>query len=133
MLAYTYIAIYALATVVLLWGRQDVVRFLAAHSAITDAASLEAFKRMARRNMLVTLPYAVMLIVGIGIGLHLLSADPIRGLVLCVVANAVFFGVISTSRPLEIRTRELPCSNPALAAEYARISRSWLQKLWPDF
>ena len=133
MLAYIYLAIYFVATLVLLWGRQEVARFLAAHTTIADVEALEAFKRVARRNMLVTLPYAVMLIAGVGLGLHLLTQDPVRGLVLCIVANVIFFLVIRKIRPLEIRSRELPCPDPALAAEYARVSRSWLQRLWPDF
>ena len=43
-----------------LWGRFEAKRFLDAHSAIADAQALDAFKRMARRNMYAALVSLVM-------------------------------------------------------------------------
>jgi hypothetical protein len=101
---------------------------LAKHAAITDLASLEAFKNLARR-----LPLMAAFLVAMALSALLIIDDPLVGFVTFLLANGLVVWSALALRKVEIRARELPCTNPPLAATYKRISTSWLSDPWPEF
>ena len=106
---------------------------MAKHAAITDSASLEAFKNLARRNMKAALPLTAAFLVAMALSAFLIIADPLVGFVTFLLANGLVVWSALALRKAEIRVRELSCLDPALADTYKRISKSWLSDPWPDF
>jgi len=128
-----YFSIYLAGTLLLLYFKKEADIFLSKYSSIDSEAALNSFKKLARRNMKVTLPFGVFMIYGIGLGLNILSKNPQVGLIVFITANIPFFWAVALLRRSEVRTRELPCYDTKLIEEYNRVSRSWLQDFWPKF
>ena len=127
------LALYAVVIALNLFFRRETIRFLAKHAAITDVAGLEAFKNLARRNMKAALPLMAAFLVAMALSAFLIIVDPLVGFVTFLLANGLVVWSALALRKVEIRVRELPCPDPALAATYKRISTSWLSDPWPDF
>ncbi|SMF95930.1 hypothetical protein SAMN02949497_3308 [Methylomagnum ishizawai] len=128
-----YLAIYAIGTAIILYFARETKSFLASHASIDHPDGLEAFKRLARRNMTMALPYGLFMIIGVALGLHIVQQDNLAGFSLFAAANIPFMTAALALRRLEIQARELPCTDPVFIVEYNRVSRSWLQDLWPKF
>jgi hypothetical protein len=127
------LGLYTVVIALNLFFRRETVRFLAKHAAITDLASLEAFKNLARRNMKAVFPLTAAFLVAMALSAFLIIDDPLVGFVTFLLANGLVAWSALALRKVEIRARELPCPDPALAAAYKRISTSWLSDPWPDF
>ncbi len=112
---------------------REVQGFLATHATISDGASLEAFKSLARRNMKFAIVLIVLWIPGLLVGLHLINLYSIPGLVVLVASNALLFILARKIKARELDARSLPCADEILSAEYARVSEMWTKKLFPNF
>jgi Mn2+/Fe2+ NRAMP family transporter len=128
-----FIAVSLLLLLLTVGGRVDASSFLRRRDAIDDAADLEAFKSLARRNMFAALAYIGLGLAFLGLGITLLVTQGWLGTALMVGFSLVHYFLSKGSRDIEVRTRSLPCPDPALAQEYARVSQSWLKKALPDF
>lgn len=128
-----YIFIYVVGTCVLLYFSSETKKFLDENPIIQNQDNLDNFKKLARRNMIVVLPYAVFMIVGLALGVMLLMQNTLSGLLVCVVANIVFMVASQKLRKLELRSRELSCTDESLLDEYNRVSTSWRKDLLPKF
>jgi len=127
------IALYALVIALHLHFRRETVRFLVKHGTIADLASLEDFKHLARRNMKAVYPFIAAILVGMALSAQLIKHDPLFGFVTFLLLNGLVVWSALSLRNVEIRARELPCPDPALAAKYQRIAQSWLSDSWPRF
>jgi hypothetical protein len=116
-----------------IYFRLETVRFLAKHATITDLASLEDFKTLARRNMKAVFPLIAAFLVGMALNALLIKHDPLFGFVTFLLLNGLVVWSALSLRKVENRARELPCPDPALAARYQRIAQSWLSDPWPKF
>jgi ABC-type multidrug transport system fused ATPase/permease subunit len=129
-------AFLGLATVLIiasLWGRFEVSKFLQTHAAIDSDASLSAFKTLVRRNMLVAIAgLAVGLLFGLSSAMLTFQMGLIGLLVVLAVAIPLFL-LGRSSKKLEMRARNLPCSVVQLEPEYRRVGQSWHSKMLPDF
>jgi len=125
--------LYAAVIAVNIFFRQETVRFLAKHTALTDMVSLDAFENLARRNMKAVFPLTAVLLLAMGLSAFLIILDPLFGFVAFLLANGLVVWSALALRKVENRARELPCLDPALAVAYRRVSNSWLSDPWPDF
>jgi len=114
-------------------GRREVQGFLAIHTTIADAASLEAFKSIARRNMRFAICIIALFIPSLVVGFYLISLYSIHGLVVILVANALLIILARSTKKLEVRARTLSCTDETLRSEYHHVSETWTKKLLPDF
>jgi len=126
-------ALYALVIALGIYFRLETARFLAKHATITDVASLEAFKKLARRNMKAVYPFVGATLLGMVLSAQLIIHDPLLGFVTFLVLNGLVVWSGLSLRRVENRARELPCPDPTLAAAYRRIAQSWLSDSWPRF
>ena len=127
------LAVYALVIATNILFHREAVRFLETHAAITDKASLEAFKNLARRNMKAVFPLIGAFIVGMTLTARLIIHYPLIGFTTFLLINVLLVSSALALNKVERWARELPCPDPALASEYQRISQSWLSDLWPGF
>lgn len=116
-----------------LWGSHEVKLFLEAYSTIDSATALEAFKRLARRNMITTLIYLPLGLMSFLWSIYLVFNFATVGLVvvLAVQAPVIFFSL--RLKKLENRARSLDAANDTLKEEHRRVGDSWLKKALPDF
>lgn len=131
LLAFVLAVLVQIAAV--LWGTGEARRFLRAHAHVREPQALEAFKTLARRNMLAAIG---VLILGAGsLGLALLVVRDLGAVglatVIALYAPCTLLSIRLTK--LEGRTRNLPCEDPSMLAEYQRVGTSWRKKLLPDF
>jgi hypothetical protein len=126
-------ALYIIVIALNIYFRLEAVRFLAEHAAITDLGSLEDFKNLARRNMKAVFPLIAAFLVGMALSAQLIIHSPVFGFVALLFVNGLVVWSALALRKVESRARELPCPDPALAAAYQRISKSWLSDPWPNF
>lgn len=130
---FPFLGLAAVLVIASLWGRFEVTRFLQTHAAIDSDESLSAFKTLVRRNMLVA-------IAGLGIGLlfglssaMLTFQMGLMGLLVVLIVAIPVFLLGRSSKKLEMRARNLPCSIAQLEPEYRRVGQSWHSKMLPDF
>ncbi len=129
----SYIALGICFVGIALWGLREVKQFLVAYSTIDSAPALEAFKRLARRNMIVTLIYLPFGLVSLLWSVYLVFQFALQGLVvvLAVQTPVVFFSF--RLNKLEGRARSLDAANDTLKEEHRRVAESWVKKALPDF
>ena len=125
-------AIYVISFGVSLWSLTRLNAFLAQTAAISDEAALRRFKELARVQMYLALAMIVLLGAGILVGIVLVSRHGMGGFVAVILTNLAVFGLGVYHKRVEVRTRSLPAAE-ALAAEYQRVSETWLKKPLPDF
>lgn len=116
-----------------LWATLEVQRFLRDHVSIHDSEALEAFKALARRNMIAALVYLPLGIVSVLLAAYLVTQLQLVGL---AVALAVFIPSLLLSRNLvvlERRARALDCANDDLREMHQKIGLTWVKKALPDF
>src|SRR6185503_11734417 len=106
MIVITGLALYTVVIALNMFFRQETVRFLAKHAAITDLASLEAFKNLARRNMKAALPLMAAFLVAMALSAFLIIVDPLVGFVTFLLANGLVVWSALALRKVEIRVRE---------------------------
>ena len=127
------VALYAAAIAGGLYFRLQTARFLAKHATIADAAGLEEFKNLARRNMKAVYPFVAAIFLGMALSAQLIIHDPVLGFATFLLLNILVVWSGLSLRKVENRARELACPDPALAATYQRIAQSWLSDSWPRF
>jgi hypothetical protein len=118
---------------VVLWGRNEAKHFLSAYSAIDNMPALEAFKRLARRNMVVALIYLPVGLVSILWSIYLVSQFHLVGLAVVLAVQIPLFLLSQNLKKLEILTRSLDSSDATIKEEHQRVSESWVKKALPDF
>lgn len=132
-LAIIGLAVYAIVIALMLNFRLDTARFLAKHAAITDLASLEDFKNLARRNMKAVFPLVAAFLVAMALSAQLIVLSLVFGFVTLLIVNGLVVWSALALVKVENQARELPCLDPTLAASYQRVSKSWLSDPWPNF
>ncbi len=125
--------VYALVIVAILYARREVNQFLRQHDVIANSSDLEAFKRLARRNMKAVFPLAALFFAGMGLTAQLIIQHRVIGFVTILLVNGLVVGSALALNRVEKQARELSCSDPALESEYRRILESWLNDSWPRF
>ena len=125
--------IYVAAVGVSLASAASLQRFVAAHPAIADRATLDQYKTLVRRQMYLALGMLVLLGAGILAGLALIHRQGLAALGAVLAANVVVFLFGMLHRRSERRVRSLPAGSPELDDEYQRVSTSWVKKAVPDF
>ena len=129
----SYIILGICFVAITLWGSHEVKRFLAAYSTINGASALEAFKRLARRNMIVTLICLPLGLISFLWSIYLVFNFATVGLavILAVQAPVILFSL--RLKKLEDRARNLNAADDTLKKEHRRVGESWLKKALPDF
>ncbi|MBE7464904.1 MAG: hypothetical protein HS116_15620 [Planctomycetes bacterium] len=125
--------VYALVIVAILYACWEVNQFLRQHEVIAHSSDLEAFKKLARRNMKAVFPLAALFFAGMGLTAQLILQHRVIGFVAILLVNGLVMGSALALSKAEKQARELSCSDPALEAEYRRVSESWLNDSWPRF
>ncbi|GMV80135.1 MAG: hypothetical protein AMXMBFR7_13190 [Planctomycetota bacterium] len=125
--------VYALIIVALLYARWDVNQFLRQHAVIANSSGLEAFKRLARRNMKAVFPLTALFIAGMGLTAQLIIQHRLIGFVTILLVNGMVVGSALVLNKAEKQARELSCADPALETEYRSVAESWLNDSWPRF
>lgn len=129
----SYIILGICFVAIALWGSREANLFLEAYSTIDSTTALEAFKRLARRNMIVALIYLPLGLISFLWSIYLVSHFATVGLtvVLAVQAPVILFSL--RLKRLEDRARSLDASDDTLKEEHRRVGKSWLKKAFPDF
>lgn len=117
----------------LLWGRADIKRFLTTHAAVDDAMALDAFKSMARRNMIGALIYLPLGIVALMWSFYIVWNLLFVGVVLVLSVHVPIYFLSINLRRLEHHARSLDCGSVDLKEQHQRISETWIKKVLPDF
>ena len=126
--AATYVALLAGWS----WALFQLRRFLSGVTAIGDEATLQSYKTLVRTQMYLALYGIACMVVGILLGVLLVRAYGGKGLAVVLLTNVVILLLGLYLKKVEEQARGLSVA-PALADEYHRVSRSWLQKPLPDF
>ena len=132
-LIFVYIGLYVWAIIGSVWTTRQVSKFLANHAQISNSVDLDEFKGLAKRHMYLALVLLVGLIAGLFIGVVLIWRHGLVALAGVLLANGVLFAMGRLGSRKEEQVRSLPAGSPELAAEYQRISESWVKKALPDF
>jgi len=128
-----YAALYVLGIGTSIWATRETAKFLRLHPQIRDEAGLDAFKELARVNMRLALMVIPVLVLGILVGLVLISGYGIWALFGVLVTNAALLIAGQVLGRLEKRVRSLPAATEALGQEHRRVSETWKKTMLPDF
>jgi len=118
---------------IMLWARYDLSRFLRTTSVISDEATLDEFKALARHNMYGAVAYLTLGAVFLAVGFCLVVRTGVVGTCLVLLFSIPGYYLSKSTRELEICSRMLRCTHPGIESEYARVRHSWLERLLPDF
>lgn len=116
----------------LAWGIHDVGAFVRAHPGIRVSSDLDAFKALARRNMIAAL-FGFALIAAWFLLAILVSREfhwHLKAVIFGVMVPVSLLGM--RVKRIETAARDLPCA-PDLEAEYRRVGEAWQHKALPDF
>lgn len=116
-----------------LWGRLEVKRFLAAYPVIDDATAVDAFKTLARRNMVGALVFLPLGIGSVLFAVYLVSQLQLVGLAIALAVQIPSFLLGRNLLRLERQARELECADEELQDMHRKIGHSWVKKALPDF
>ncbi|MBN1269565.1 MAG: hypothetical protein JXB04_08260 [Kiritimatiellae bacterium] len=128
-----FVAAYVFPTIAMILQTIVVRRFLARTPSISNDADLEAFKKVARLGMYLAAAALPFLAAGFVTCILVTLRYGLRGLLLVLVVNGIFFAVGKLGKGVEERARSLESSSPQLAEEHGRVSATWMKKLFPDF
>jgi hypothetical protein len=127
-----YSAVSAALIALMGWGIHDVSAFIKAHPQIRTASDLEAFKSLARRNMIAALLgftlIAAWFVLAIAVSRELHWG--LKAVTWAVMVPVYLLG--SWVKRIETQARDLPCADD-LEPEYRRVGESWQHKALPDF
>jgi hypothetical protein len=114
------------------WGVHDVSAFIKTHPQIREPSDLDAFKSLARRNMIAALVgftlIAAWFVLAIAVSKELHWG--LKAVTWAVLAPVYLLG--SRVKRVETQARDLPCES-GMEAEYRRVGESWQHKALPDF
>jgi hypothetical protein len=116
-----------------LWACFEVKRFLKNHNTIDGSIAMEAFKTLARRNMIDALVCLALGIASILFAVYLVAQLQLIGL---VIALAVYMPSYLLNRQLQVferQARSLECASYELKELHAQIGQRWVKKALPDF
>jgi hypothetical protein len=125
--------VYLICVALSLVSHRQLNQFLARTPEIADEPCLERYKALARVQMYMALAVTLLLVIGLVAGIMLISQHGLGGLAAVVLANVLVFAFGLYHRRVETRVRGLSVRSETLAAEYARVSQSWVKKALPDF
>jgi hypothetical protein len=128
-----FFALMLLLSALLLWATVEASRFLSQHPSIRDSDSLEAFKSLARRNMIGALAYLIGGAASMIASLFVIRAHGFEGLMVVLSTYAATFLLGTNLIRLERRARNLTCADEALTEAHRSIGISWRKKALPDF
>jgi hypothetical protein len=128
-----YVAFNLVLAAILLWGRYEARRFLSAYSTIDSDSALEAFKILARRNMVVALIYLPIGLTSFLWSVYLVAKSYLIGLTVVLTVQISLFLLGRSLKKLEVRARCLESNDAAFKQEHQRVSESWVKKALPDF
>ena len=128
-----FLALMLFLATLLVWSTVEASRFLSLHPSIRDNDSLEAFKSLARRNMIGALVYLVVGAASIYAALLVVRAHGSEGLAIVASMYGVVFLLGLNLLRLERRARQLSCSDESLAEAHKSVGISWRRKALPDF
>ncbi len=124
--------VFALALVNWGWGMIGLRSFLAQTPAIANAIDMQNFVALARRHMIQALLQAVLLVIGLILGVYVLASGQ-AGLFLVLALNGLILAAGLLGKPLEERARSLTVLDPLLEERYKSIGVTWVGKPFPDF
>jgi hypothetical protein len=116
-----------------LWGGFEVKRFLNSHTTIDGPTALQAFKTLARRNMIVALIYLALGIPSILLAVYLVAQLQMVGLATALAVYVPSFLMNRRLLVLERQARSLECASDELKELHEKISQTWVKKALPDF
>ena len=128
-----YVLFNAGLAAILLWGRHEATTFLASHSVINSVPAMEAFKRLARRNMIGALIFIPLGLVSIVWSVYLGFRLGLVGVAVVLAVQIPLFALGRNLKKYETRARSMGSSDATLAEEHQRISETWVKKAVPDF
>ncbi len=121
-----------LAAVNSLVGGARLQGFLARTPAIATHADLENYKGVVRRQMYQALVQMALLVAALLASVVGLARGRLS-LFWVLAGNAAVLALGLAGKVIETKARSLPVREDGLAAEYRRVSASWLKKALPDF
>ncbi len=127
-----YSLIYLFASIVTIVLANKAQHFKDRHPAIDGAASLEAFKALARVNMYFALIQIGVLLAGMAVGGVIIFLHGATGFLFVMATNAILLLLSFRNKKIETEVRSLTASDE-LRAEYERACHSWVKKALPDF
>lgn len=116
-----------------IWSRNVLNTFLARHPAVQGTATFEEYKQIVRGQMYAALVYLVLGIASLLLAIALAVSGGLATVALVVAVNVPLLLLGQSNKKIEERVRALPCSDPQLAGEYARVGESWVRRPLPDF
>ena len=116
-----YVLLNLALALLAVWGRREALRFLEGRSAVSTAQDLDAFKALARRNMLVALAYIPLGLLSVIWSVLLIRQFHLLGVIIALAVNVPTLLLAQNLRKLEVRTRSLESHGDAIKAEYHRI------------
>lgn len=116
---------------VVLWATCDVKRFLSAHAKI-DATALDAFKDLARRNMLTTLVVLPVAVVSFLWSIYLCTHIYRSGLIIVVATQIPILFFSQKLKKIENISRDLDAADE-IKEEYQSVGQIWVKKAFPKF
>lgn len=122
-------AIFALSMA----GKRKLKEFLGEHSTIADAAALERFRDLVRKNMIAALVVLALGFVSVVLGLYVMNRTGTTGILLVIVVSLFIFAQGRSIKQLEGRTRYLPCGDEVLKRDYEASVLAWKKKVFPNF
>jgi type IV secretory pathway VirB3-like protein len=115
------------------WARLDVADFLSKHAAIESDETLQIFKAMVRRQMIIAIGVLAMGILFILLCMFVTMQLLLLGFLLILCLATPLFLFAHSTKKLEARARTLVCADERRRAEYTRVGSAWIEKLFPDF
>lgn len=128
-----YLVLSATLLAISFWGRLELSRFLECHSSLDGTTAFEDYKALARGNMYGALAYLVLGVLSMIVGIVLVFRTPLVGLATVIGCNVVLYFLGDANKKMEVRVRNLPCADPALAEQCRRIGETWVHKPLPNF
>ena len=133
MVLIVFAALYIWALGFSLYVVQVFKKFLDRNPRISSTRSLEEYKAVVKVNMYGALVQGGVLLLAMIMCLVVVYYYGMPGLLLVILSNCLVIGFAMYLKKFEKRAKELPTDSEELAAEYRRITETWIKKALPDF
>jgi hypothetical protein len=129
------IVLFVLAIINFFIANNDLKAFLARHASIDSYQSMDAFKKMVRKQMMQALLQLVLLLATGVLPIYGLFTHKITfgQFLLCILFDFVILGLGKKGKEVEEKSRSLTVNDPSLEEQYKRICETWVKKPFPDF
>lgn len=113
-------------------GNVPVRRFVQSHPHMHSQSDLADYRALARSQMRKAVALIPALVLALAWALAIVMENGLTGLLVALAVSGLSFVIGQTIGKVEKQARDLPVDE-TLATEYARISKAWTGRLFPDF